>query len=89
MTEYIERKAAIAAIRKVPRGNWDNTRYVHELQGIPAADVVHVIRCAECVYGFPMINGEYTCVTGNANVVDVHGPNYYCASGERNDGRHI
>ena len=40
MNDYISREAAIKAIQAVPEGNWNNQRYVNEIERVPAADVV-------------------------------------------------
>ena len=42
-TDYISREAGVNAVRNVPKGNWSNARYAHELQIIPAADVAPVV----------------------------------------------
>ena len=39
MTEYIEREAAIQALKAVPQGNWSRERYMSEIAAVPAADV--------------------------------------------------
>ena len=48
------------------------------IRSLPAADVVEVVRCGECVYrisyGCKRIGGISTP------------PNWYCATGERKDG---
>lgn len=43
MTDYISREAALNTVHNVPKGNWSNARYAHELQAVPAADVAPVV----------------------------------------------
>lgn len=42
MIYYISVEAAVNAVLNVPKGNWSNARYAHELQAVPAADVAPV-----------------------------------------------
>ena len=58
--------------------SWNDAMDV--VKSAPAADVVEVVRCGECVYrisyGCKRIGGISTP------------PNWYCAAGERKDGGH-
>ena len=51
MTEYIEKQQAIDVARedgkKIPTLA---IRIMHDIKAIPAADVVPVVRCKDCVY---------------------------------------
>lgn len=57
-------------------------------KAIPAADVVEVVRCRECIYN----RGETKDLWGNPAIKCVtavtHDPDWYCASGKRKDGGH-
>ena len=60
MKDFISRETALNAVHNVPKGNWSNARYAHELQAVPAADVAPVVHgrwidcendkweCSEC-----------------------------------------
>ena len=82
MTEYIDRNAAFReAVEKL---------YVHPhkgdvlelLEGMPAADVVEVVRCKECRHFQPRGGcGEPWC---NGRRVT---PEYFCSDGERKELR--
>ena len=77
--EYISREAAITAIGKpkvTPGGViFDALKKAcqEEVRNLPAADVVAVVRCCECIR-------KNICwvVSGDDN--------WYCADGERDDG---
>lgn len=56
--DNISRKAAIAAIKSVPSGNWSSKRYIDEIKNIPAADVRPVVLCRECKYAPSGTDGE-------------------------------
>ena len=46
MTEYIKREAAYNAIVN----NYDTDAMLRDLDAIPAADVVPIVRCKDCKY---------------------------------------
>lgn len=48
MSEYIERAAALDIVR---RTSGDYATWA-EIARMPAADVVEVVRCRECIYGY-------------------------------------
>ena len=65
---------------KAYREKWDFVRTI--LLNTPAADVVEVVRCADCRFlTFSDMYGE--CSKGIMGVVT---PNDYCSRGERRDG---
>lgn len=77
--DYISRDAAISKIRDqgVLGGDYDayerEEDVVDMLNSIPAADVVEVVRCRDCVFGnMPCAMARY--------------PDYFCADGKRKDG---
>lgn len=74
MAEYIERRAAM---REIDHARTLNLAYL-QVASIPAADVVEVVRCGECVSG-----GR--CYAENVfRFAGVENP--YCCAGKRKDG---
>ena len=65
MKEYIEREAAIKAIENDCLELVDYTKEdaIQCVKAIPAADVVPVVRCQDCVYARPLkdMNYDYLC----------------------------
>ena len=60
----------------------DNALLYDELQKMPAADVVSVVRCKDCKYlMFSDMYGE--CSQGHMGIVK---PDDFCSYGERKDG---
>ena len=76
--DYISRQAAIDAL-----AGWKISPIV--LAPIPAADVVEVVRCKDCIYkeecGREVLVNEYD----NDKAVDITGFLFYCSYGERAD----
>ena len=79
MTEYIERDKVLSHKWKVRSYDPSDPDPVTEVVSvssimcIPAADVVEVVRCRECVFGnMPCAMARY--------------PDYFCADGKRKDG---
>lgn len=67
--EYISREAAMTVL------DWDRASQdaLNAIKALPAADVVAVVRCRECVFG------NMPCATARY-------PDYFCADGKRKDG---
>lgn len=97
MTEYISREAAIKSTWMVlegmgyPRsGNRSLERAVESvLESAPAADVVEVVRCRECVHccgvsGEPPFEEAYEAYCGEHDWCVSE--TYFCADGKRKDG---
>ena len=82
MGDYISRDAALIVL------DWDcaSRDALNAIKAIPAADVVEVVRCRECIYNC----GETKDLCGNPAILCVtamtHKPDWYCAGGERKDG---
>lgn len=72
MRDYISREAALKAI-------YTSTAPALEVKAMPAADVVEVVRCRDCVYW----RGENDYCKGIGIDFSENG---YCAFGERKDG---
>lgn len=75
--EYIERGALIAEYDRVHVGAPGGARKL--MVDAPAADVVEVVRCKDCIYN----NGACT----HSEIYDDtnYNPDYYCADGERKE----
>lgn len=86
MAEYIDRKAAVAALIG------DETVHIQTLlfaqkriEALPAADVVEVVRCGECKYSeeaWVNDKGFLICVASGMDITD----NDYCSFGAKMDG---
>lgn len=92
MPEYISREAALTIMERL-RDKCGNDEMAFALnwasrliRDTPAADVVEVVRCRECIYN----RGESKDLWGNPAIVCAtaveHAPDWYCASGKRRDG---
>lgn len=89
MSEYIERKAAIKRIKKIPAYfDSGDIRYGIELalQAIkdePAANVAEIVHCKDCQLGTEdiMIDGWYHCYNNNR----TYRADHFCSCGERKD----
>ena len=79
--DFISREAAIKEVYRFD-GYLDDDmewRLHYALKKLPAADVVEVVRCRDCVYW----RGENECCEG----IDIDfSENGYCSFGERKDG---
>lgn len=84
MDEYIRRGAAIEQFE-------DSTSAIPEklarirIKEIPAADVVEVVRCRDCVHGEHYYGGV-SCRMPSFPEWKVHEKDYFCADGERKEG---
>ena len=80
MSEYIKREDAEKLMRYDFFSALNEDERVAELDRIPSADVVEVVRCKDCMY-----NDRGWCGSqeyGTRHVED----NDYCSCGERKDG---
>lgn len=80
--EYISREEALFALRKAERGGSMTAltrleRAYAEIREMPAADVVPVVRCKDCIYN---IDGMCFSRTSFKNAVAVE-PNNFCSWG--------
>ena len=68
-------------------GRWD-TKTLEALNRIPSVDAVHVVRCKDCKYGIKGLNipSMWMCNKPYSGSI-FHSMNYYCADGERKEGR--
>ena len=93
MQEYIEREAAKARLRIwitdcVLEGDNDAADCFRDcidlLDSIPAADVVPVIHCKDCVYARPLkdMNYDYLCRYWNGHSCNQ---NQFCSQGKRKE----
>lgn len=77
MDEYIKREAVIEVIMSEPPDAHYPQWYVDKIKAIPAADVVEVVRCRECLCYIPVDDNIGKCVflTGKHQYVV---PDGYC-----------
>ena len=95
MDEYIKRKAAIDLITR----RYENPEIcTQEINSIPAADVVPVVRCKDCAHStFPSELTQRYGKPGTLTCHNMHAPsnrrnvgsNDFCSYGERKDGGEI
>ena len=90
MSDYIKREDAIKALESicVPRRvavgvvAIDIDDAISELEQVPSADVVEVVRCKDCMYYNPYDTTKaYDCERGLLGVMQDD----YCSYGERAD----
>lgn len=81
--DYIEREAALAQTREI---NIAEVGYRHRcidpqaIKEIPAADVVPVVRCKDCLYG-----SENGFICGNVHGLQYAFPNAFCSNGTKRE----
>ena len=89
--EYIDREATIAGIENVLREKADKKDslayfafrlFAETLKRAPAADVVEVVRCKECIQRRYHCFGQYYCQLFLCKCKD----NDYCSRGKRKEG---
>ena len=93
MLEYIERDKAIA----ICQSHYEHCLKMHDysgdsvaydiranIQGLPTADVVEVVRCKDCRRATEdiMLDGFYSCVKDGL----IHDGNHFCSHGKRKEG---
>lgn len=80
--EYIPREAALKVI-------YTSTAPALEIKAMPAADVVEVVRCRECVHCCG-VSGKPPFKEADEAYCDEHdwcvSETYFCADGKRKDG---
>ena len=85
MAEYIERDAAINAVRHAWAKDLEPTQYIED---IPAADVVPVVRCRDCKY-FTEGMSIGMCKRDSLKPIMPMPYDNYCGFGERKDGADV
>lgn len=84
MDEYIKREAVIEAIMSEPPDAHYPQWYVDKIKSIPAADVVEVVRCENCIRrGTEDCAMYYGCECGEQHAWETD--NDFCSWGERRD----
>jgi hypothetical protein len=80
---YIERNVALEIISDVihDEKTYRKVRAIRRrMENTPAADVVEVVRCKDCVY-----SKNYNCTRGEMYDDTRYRPDYFCADGERRE----
>lgn len=98
MPEYIECKALLNALKEERKnGNFVfTTKWIKEIMdNLPAADVVEVVRCKDCVFSRELDEYEKKLYLDNCVGCCFHSKSYYslimedkdfCSCGERKEG---
>ena len=93
MAEYIDREAALAICEEEYREQLRMINYAgdsvawnigHAIKELPAADVVHVVRCKDCKFSFYWVK-DLACGSENA-MCDFVREDFYCEYGEKKEG---
>ena len=79
MKEYIDREALIAEYDRVHQGPAGGARKL--MVDAPAADVVAVVRCKDCLHRGPIQNNSMICLISGDYVRKDH----FCSYGERKE----
>lgn len=84
MPDYIDREAANLALAE--QGfDWDKAKQA--LASVPAADVVPVVRCKDCIhYDLGVCLKIYSDGNVQKDSWQSRNPNDFCSYGERKDG---
>ena len=77
---YIERDALKRVYMGKGKDKLRLATVINELELAPAADVVEVVRCKDCVY-----SKNYNCTRGEMYDDTSYRPDYFCADGERRE----
>ena len=87
MTDYISRQAAIDKIEHDPIGKLIIDKYNVRgwLEGLPAADVVEVVRCKDCEHWHEWENGTGSCDRSGSVFWTGTDADDFCSYGERAD----
>ena len=89
MTVYIKREDAIDAVLDVyyntPDIDLSGERLEAAILNIPAADVVEVVRCKDCLYSTERY-GHMECIHGVSYRNTWNKPDFFCSYGERKEG---
>ena len=96
MAEYIEREALEVALNHrlnflmAENGEYDHytsgfDEAVTRVENFPAADVVEVVRCKDCLYSRERY-GHLECIHGVSYRNTWNKPDFFCAYGERKEG---
>ena len=80
--EYIEREEALLAIKQAFEKGERPSLYIKR---IPAADVVEVVRCKDCLYSTERY-GHMECIHGVSYRNTWNKPDFFCSYGERKEG---
>ena len=80
--EYIDREEALSAIKQAFEKGEGPSLYI---KCIPAADVVEVVRCKDCLYSRERY-GHLECIHGVSYRNTWNKPDFFCAYGERKEG---
>ena len=86
MEKYIRESDAVQTVLEKPDMTPDEKAgIIRRLKAIPAADVIPVVRCADCEY----FSEPGWCENPNTFAILTRGntsPNWFCADGKRKDG---
>ena len=87
MNDYIKREDAIEVVSRL--SDKDDLEYLSvdalydEIDRIPTADVVEVVRCRDCKYCCHDLNGMLVCNSNQRVPPFYTDHDFYCAHGER------
>lgn len=102
IAEYINRAAAISIIKHYGHDAIDGGRYsldtfddcielANRIKALPAADVVPVVRCKDCIHYLIVDEFEggkrYMCKVNHFSYINSDGDMQYCSYGERKEGK--
>lgn len=87
MSDYIEREAAIMYAKLIVHTAYERSAKIRDseiikaMNGIPAADVVEVVRCKDCRWGKEAC-GNIECFADLNAPTEYHGYEWFCPNGE-------
>ena len=87
---YIKRETLIESIGYIPEGvisEYDAGRWdvMQKIKEAPAADVVEVVRCKDCIYRHSPDCSLWYGSVGDIDYIREMSDNFYCSCGERNE----
>lgn len=78
--EYIDKKALRNALFNGEQNLYSWEEIEAKIDAIPAADVVSVVRCKDCLYG-----SENGFICGNVHGLQYAFPNAFCSNGTKRE----
>ena len=82
MADYIKREDALAIVEKNQYCFVNESTIDKDLRALPAADVVEVVRCKDCVH---RVTDEDTCIRWCIANGGIRDDDFFCADGKRKE----
>lgn len=78
--DYVSKKTLRNALFNGEQNLYSWAEIEAKIDAIPAADVVHIVRCKDCLYG-----SENGFICGNVHGLQYAFPNSFCSKGTKRE----